>query len=103
MYSVSDIAKKYRRSGNTSWILKAALNNPKCIIVVCSHKESTRLQNLYKELYNKVPWYQKVIRIFKKREIPIFVSVQILKQDKYFLYGYKNRSLVFDNSALGVD
>lgn len=82
----------YRNTGNTSWILKAALNNPECIIVVGTNSELSLLVSEYKKLINNSPWYKKIYWKLTKRSYPTFTTVDnVIPGGKL--------PLIFDNSC----
>ena len=82
----------YRCTGNTSWILKSALNNPECIIVVGTTGELHALNREYEKLINNSPWYKKIYWTLTKRSYPKFTTVDnVIPGDKL--------PLIFDNSC----
>lgn len=82
----------YRNTGNTSWILKAALNNPECIIVVGTTGELHALISGYEKLINNSPWYKKIYWKLTKRSYPTFTTVDnVIPGGKL--------PLIFDNSC----
>ena len=82
----------YRCTGNTSWILKAALNNPECIIVVGNSAALRELSSEYEKLINNSPWYKKIYWKLTKRSYPKFTTVDNV------IPGAK-LPLIFDNSC----
>ena len=90
--NIKKSAIDYRCTGNTSWILKAALNNPECIIVVGTTGELHALNSEYEKLINNSPWYKKIYWNLTKRSYPKFTTVDnVIPGGKL--------PLIFDNSC----
>ncbi len=93
MSKVEDIIHQSRRTGNTTWILKSAVNNPNCVIVVNNQRYAKDLEHLYNNMLLLSPWYKRVYWSFFGRGVPQFVSIS---SD---FRGY-NKPIIFDNSSL---
>ena len=83
-----------RRTGNTTWILKAAVNAPDCIIVCKDQSYASELEFEYKELLLKSKWWLRLKWLLLGRKHPKFISVYMLQ------ICVINKPLIFDNSAL---
>lgn len=92
MKNVREIVEISRRSGNTTWILKSAIENPNCIIVAYNKSYAKDLEREYNRLLKKSIWYKRIIWYFQKRRKPLFVS------DNFDFRGY-NLPVIFDNSC----
>ena len=104
MHSISYIAHSTITSGPSLWILRAALENPDCVIIVKDKTKCKQRMETFEHLYNKSPWYKKIIWKFRKIKRPEFVSVEYLKQDISFLKTYPaDKPIIFDWSALIED
>jgi hypothetical protein len=84
-----------RRVGSSAWLLKAAIDNPKCTIVASNTVEMEKLKLKYNALLENAPWYKKAIWAFEGRVIPTFITLQSLKQE-----GFKPTPIIVDNSAI---
>ena len=95
---VQTILSNCRASGNTTWILKSAINNPNCIIVTKSLQHKEDLQYAYNRLLYKETWYKKLFRKFKKHSVPKIVTVDDFVNKSPMYRDIKNRiPIIFDN------
>lgn len=92
-----------RQAGQTTWLLKAALNNPNCILVFGNNSIAITAKRRYEELklesWDNLPFYKKWFLNKTKwmsRKNPIFLSVN---QDSL-----RGRSLpiIFDSSCFNM-
>lgn len=84
-----------RGSGTTTWILKAAIKSPRCIIVSKDEYTSEKLNIMYRCLILKEGLLKRLYWEVVGREYPIFISLDSS------LEGFRglNRPIIFDNSA----
>ena len=109
MRTIQDAVWNYRRKFRTTFILKAAINNPNVIIVFRNKEEVKREESHYNELISKLNVIQKLslkkinwkffknpldYTFFKTQLKPLFISVSELEKIRGC-----NRALVFDNSC----
>jgi hypothetical protein len=83
------IVERYRQNGNSTWILKSAIENPKCIIVSYNKANAEGLKLKYFEMLKNLPWWKR----WKHKVYPKFLSLN----DNFDGY---NLPIIFDNSAL---
>jgi hypothetical protein len=81
------IVNENRQCGNTTWILKSAIENPECIILCYNMRNAKELENKYFHMLEE----RSIDR--KGRKHPKFLS------KNSDLKGYK-LPVIFDNSAL---
>ena len=93
MTSLQEIIRKTRASGNTTWILKSAIQNPNCIIVARNSQQAKCLEQAYKRLLLKNAWYKKLWWKLVGRKSPKFVSLD-------FKFENHRLPVIFDNGAL---
>jgi hypothetical protein len=94
----SQIIASTRRSGNTTWILKGAINNPNCIIVCLSEQYAKQLSLVYRKMLYDQPWYKKLWWKIVGREAPVFTSLSncsTIRDSRG-----KRMPIIFDNSAI---
>jgi len=96
-----EIALRSRGSGNTTYLLKACLHNPRVTVVCSTGAYARQLQRQYLDMYWAQSWWvRKVWGRFRPRDrrgVPKFIgSFDALKQGR----GHMNIPVVFDNSAL---
>lgn len=94
----SQIIASTRRSGNTTWILKAAIDNPNCIIVCRDANQANYQAKLYNKMILNQPWYKKLWWKIVGREEPVFASVS--DTDAFRYASREMRAVIFDNSAI---
>ena len=91
--TASSIAYWSRQSGNTTWLLKAAINNPNCIIIAKNGRGAKELQNRYYSLLNEESWLKRIWWKLFGRKHPSFRTID------YSFNGLK-KPIIFDNSSL---
>ena len=93
MEILEKIIRDTRGTGNTTWILQAAIENPNCFIVARNAIEASTIKDMYKKLLLKSAWYRKLWWKLRGRKHPKFVSLH---------YDFRGNSLpvIFDNGAL---
>lgn len=94
MDKVKEIVIKARQTGSTTWILKAAINNPNCIIVTGDIFTAKELKDHYFKLINKQNWLKRLWRKIFNRKHPVFCSVD------YNRFDNADKPIIFDNSSL---
>lgn len=73
---IKEIVYKTRRTGNSTWILKAAIKQPKCVIVSKNMEGTERLKKEYFKLLSNKKWYQKIYdKWFGDKTVPLFLSI----------------------------
>ena len=90
---LEEIIRRTRATGNTTWILQSAVDNPNCIIISKNMQQAKQLEKAYFLLVEKSPWYKKLIWKFFGRVNPKFVSLD-------FRFEGSRLPIVFDNEAL---
>lgn len=88
-----EIAEKYRQNGNSTWILRSAIENPECIIVAYDNTCAQGLKDEYFYMLENSHWLKKLKWEIYGRKHPVFLS---LKDD---LSNYK-LPIIFDNSSM---
>lgn len=92
---VEQMALSYRLRGSTTYLIRAALNDPNVVIVCANENQCRDLQLQFGKHLNKM---SKIRRWFWKRHhknvMPLFIS----RSDSAF---GSNRPMVFDNYAIG--
>jgi len=93
--NVKVISNMHRRSGTSTWILKAALQNPKCLIIFKDEEKARKFKyDYYRELSKLNPWRKFWVKLkIRKVGYPIFQSISV----PFISHGYP---IIFDNSAL---
>lgn len=92
---IEKIISYSRRSGSTTYLIKAALRDPNVIIVCASARHASQLSDLFRIYINKMPrikrwfWYKR-----NKGIMPIFTS-------SFASIAGAHRPVVFDNYAIG--
>lgn len=92
---IQDIINETRGRGNTTWILKSAIDNPEVILMFGDRRTALENGNIYCNMVADLPWWKRYWRRFtgKDRIEPLFT---------YYgenLRGMK-RPIVFDISAI---
>lgn len=72
---VSDLYLSKRRCGHTEYMLRAAVNNPRVIIVAANEKQIKHLRDKYHDLLRKEPWYKHLWWFFAGREHPMIINI----------------------------
>lgn len=72
---IQEIVYSTRRTGNTSWILNAAIKSPNCIIVSRNMQQSKDLKRNYDKLLLKLWWGEKLWRKFLNKGYPKFYTL----------------------------
>jgi hypothetical protein len=93
MTRLEEIIITTRRSGNTTWIVESAVENPNCIIVSRNMQQAKRLEKKYKDLIKKKSWYKKTIWKLFGRKKPKFVSLN-------YDFSIDDVPVIFDSGAL---
>ncbi len=88
-----EIAERYRQNGNSTWIIKSAVENPECIIIAYNANSARDLEEEYFHMLKQSNWLKKLKWRFLGRKHPKFLS----KSSN--LDGYK-LPIIFDNGAL---
>lgn len=91
---IIDICEHNRQCGSTTWILKAAVNNPNCIIIGYNDEYCEELKLKYFDLLRKENFFKRLKWKIFGRKHPKFLSV-----NKKNIRGYR-LPIIFDNSAL---
>lgn len=94
MENVQEIVLNTRRTGNTTWILNAAINEPNCIIIAKNEQHANDLRKRYYDLLMKQPWYKKIYWNFFGKAHPRFMSIN----NRSGFAGYKI-PVIFDNGT----
>jgi len=95
--NIKEIVNDHRGTGNTTYILKAAIHNPKVIIICRNSETSNYLKDEYKDMLKNSNWLLKLKwKIFGRSE-PFFVSAQSSQVRRLSMF---RRPIVFDNSSL---
>lgn len=76
MLSLTHIVHNTRQTGNTTWILKSAIKNPKCVIVAINESYAKDLEKKYYKLLSNVWWGQKLWWKWFGRQHPKFMSMR---------------------------
>lgn len=93
MNSVENIVHQTRGTGNTTWLLKAAINDPDCIIIARNGENKNDLYDHYHWLLGKERWYRRLWwRVFGRKH-PEFRTL------RYSFNGVRE-PVIFDNSSL---
>jgi hypothetical protein len=76
-----NVTMQTRRRGNSTYLLKAAIDNPDCCIISGSLAASDALKKRYKQLLEELPVYKKFFRWLtgKNKKMPSFESVTSFK------------------------
>ncbi len=82
-----------RRTGYTTWVLRAAILDPKCVILSCNQDSSRDLERRYNRLIKEYGWFRRLWWKITFRGRPQFISFQ----DPERLKGSKH-TIIPDNS-----
>ena len=93
MEVLEKIVRVTRGTGNTTWILQAAIENPNCIIVSRNMRGAEELEGLYNNLLHNSIWYKKLWWKVSGRKHPKFVSL-------HYEFSGGNLPVIFDNGTL---
>lgn len=63
------------RTGSTTWILKAAIENPNCVIISKNYEQSTVLRKEYFKMILNSPWYKKLYWRWINKKHPKFIPI----------------------------
>jgi len=96
MEKITEIVHRTRNTGNTTWILKAAIKQPNCIIVSKSKRDAEYLEWKYFQILSKSAWYKKLWWKWFGRKHPKFLSL-------YNDFRGLGLPVIFDNGALCDD
>jgi len=73
--TLQEILYRTRATGNTTWILQAAIKNPNCMIVSKDKKQSRWLEQKYHNLLSEKGYFKRLYwRVFGRKH-PKFVDV----------------------------
>jgi len=97
-YAVARIVGATRHTGSTTWILKSAIKQPKCVIVSRNLDHSRQLENRYFNMLSKSVWYMKLYWKWFGREHPKFIPIH----NSNAFYGL-DLPVIFDNGAILED
>jgi len=92
MEKITEIVYRTRQTGNTTWILKAAIKQPNCVIVSKNMQQAKNLERNYFQLLSKSAWYQKLYWKWFGRKHPKFMTI-----DSKF-EGFR-LPIIFDNGS----
>jgi len=92
MERITEIVYSTRRTGNTTWILKAAIRNPECIIVSKNMMQVQYLADEYHRLLSKSIWYKKLYWKWFGRKHPRFMTINSRFEGM-------NLPVIFDNET----
>ena len=91
------LLEEHRQNGNTTWILNAAIDNPKCIIIGYNKNSVIELKHRYDNFLGKLNPIEKMKQkiLSEDNKYPIFLS----KNSDLSCYD-KNIPIILDNSAI---
>jgi hypothetical protein len=92
-FKLVDIVENHRQNGNSTWLVKAAIENPECIILVHDANCAKELESHYYYLLDKAGFFKKLKWKLLGRKHPKFLSKNAN------LDGY-NLPIILDNSAV---
>ncbi len=95
---IAEFIRSKRRCGHTEYMLRAAVNDPKVIIVAANESHVSMLRERYFRILSQQPWYKRLWWWWIKRKEPIFISKNKL-QDAYSVCA----PVQVDNYAYFVD
>ena len=90
---IQEIVNRNNHVGSTTWIIRAAVETPDCIIVSKDSLSAKELERQYFEMIKKSPWYRKLRWILFGRNHPKFLTVNSRFEGLRL-------PIIFDNSAL---
>lgn len=93
MNNLQEIVYQTRRTGSTTWILKAAIKNPECVIVSKNMQQAKQLEHQYRKMLLNVWWGQKLWWKLFGQKHPNFLSLSSEFR------GFR-LPIIFDNGAL---
>lgn len=93
MERLQEIVYSTRQTGNTTWILKAAIKNPECVIVSKNMQQAKFLEREYYKLLLNAWWGQKLWWKLFGRKHPKFLCLN--SEFRGF-----SLPVIFDNGAL---
>lgn len=96
MDRLSYIANSLRRTGSSTFILKAAINNPNVVIVYGCMEIAERFKREYFKMLKGSIWYKRLFWNLFGRDEPVFTSLDCDDIASFKL------PVVFDGSALLV-
>ena len=88
-----NIIEQHRQNGNTTWLAKAAIENPKCIILAHDDNCAKEIEDKYYDLLDEASFLKRLKWKIFGREHPKFLSKNA-KLDEY------NLPIILDNSAV---
>lgn len=97
---INRIADRSCRCGTTTWIIEAAINNPKVVIVCATFNQRLQLEDMIKRRIRKMG---RIKRWFWNKKhnncVPIVASAEAFVRDEA---GFK-RPVILDNSVYYMD
>jgi len=93
MSNVQNIVIQTRRFGSTTWILKSAIKNPKCVIVCKDMHHAMMLEQMYHKMLLNEWWGKKLWWKLFPKDNPKFLGLS----SNFIGLGLP---IIFDNSAL---
>ena len=75
MEKIKEIVYKTIATGNTTWILKAAIKQPNFVIISKNMQQAKNLERNYFYLLSKCVWYQKLYWKWFGRKHPKFMTI----------------------------
>ncbi len=93
MNDLQEIVCQTRRTGNTTWILKAAIKNPECAIVSKNMSQAKHLEHQYIKMLFNMWWGQRLWWKWFGRKHPKFLS-------RHCDFNGLRLPVIFDNGAL---
>jgi hypothetical protein len=93
MNDLKEIVYRTRQTGNTTWILKAAIKMPECVIVSKNMQQAKGLENEYRKMLLNESWWRKLYWKYFGKKHPKFLSVSSRFEGMRL-------PIIFDNGAL---
>jgi len=99
MNIIDDIISSTRRTGNSTWILKSAMNDNKCIIVYPSESIATLMKKLYKKMLKEkgvgedleFPKFLTLGDDFSNCKVPVIFDNSAIESEVKIKYKCQNR------------
>ncbi len=96
---VSDLLLTKRRTGHTEYMLRAALRDPKVIIVCANERQCFDLLKRYRKMVAAKSWFVRMWWKYTKRREPVFTSIGIARNHTLGMI----EPCMFDNLTLIQD
>lgn len=89
-----NIIRNVRQQGSTTYLLDAAINNPKVTIIVANQSQAKQLEEQYEERLQKLSFAKKIVRKISGKDSikPKFLSVRSSRE--YEKGGEKNPVII---------